>query len=86
MNKQHLHTLPKSLLTLIGEYGHACANRASDSERLHRWELLIDGIKQYAADEIASVLDYDCEDCIGMCEHGCFCKAMGAVQPGGPTA
>lgn len=28
--------------------------------------------------------DYECEDCIGMKEHGCYCKAMGALQPGGP--
>lgn len=28
---------------------------------------------------------YECEDCIGMKEHGCFCMAMGAHQPGGPT-
>lgn len=30
--------------------------------------------------------DYDCEDCIGMIEHGCYCKAVGAVAPGGPAA
>lgn len=29
-------------------------------------------------------LDYECQDCIGMREHGCYCKAMGADQPGGP--
>lgn len=28
--------------------------------------------------------DYECENCIGMIEHGCYCKAMGAVAPGGP--
>jgi hypothetical protein len=28
-------------------------------------------------------LDYECENCIGMREHGCYCKAMGARQPGG---
>jgi hypothetical protein len=28
---------------------------------------------------------YDCEDCIGMREHGCYCAAMGAAQPGGPA-
>lgn len=28
--------------------------------------------------------DYDCQDCIGMAQHGCYCKAMGAVGPGGP--
>jgi hypothetical protein len=27
---------------------------------------------------------YECEDCIGMREHGCYCQAMGARQPGGP--
>lgn len=24
---------------------------------------------------------FDCEDCIGMREHGCWCDAMGAVAP-----
>lgn len=28
-------------------------------------------------------IDYDCENCIGMIEHGCFCKANGARRPGG---
>jgi hypothetical protein len=28
--------------------------------------------------------DWDCEDCIGMKEHGCYCKAVGAVGPDGP--
>jgi len=27
---------------------------------------------------------FDCEDCIGMKEHGCYCAAVGAVAPGGP--
>ena len=29
---------------------------------------------------------YPCEDCIGMKEHGCYCKNMNAVRPGGPAA
>lgn len=29
--------------------------------------------------------DYECENCIGMIEHGCYCQAMGAVAPGGPS-
>lgn len=28
--------------------------------------------------------DYECENCIGMVEHGCYCKAMGASAPGNP--
>lgn len=29
---------------------------------------------------------YDCENCIGMPEYGCYCMAMGASAPGGgPT-
>jgi hypothetical protein len=31
-----------------------------------------------------SAPDYECEDCIGMREHGCYCQAMGAREPGGP--
>ena len=30
--------------------------------------------------------DYQCEDCIGMKDHGCYCKKMNAIQPGGPAA
>lgn len=33
-----------------------------------------------------STLDYECENCIGMIEYGCYCKAVGAVAPGGPIA
>lgn len=29
--------------------------------------------------------DYECENCIGMAEHGCYCMAMGAITPGGPA-
>lgn len=28
---------------------------------------------------------FECEDCIGMKEHGCYCAAMGATKPGGPA-
>jgi hypothetical protein len=41
-------TLPQSLLNLIGDYGMARTDGVSDVERLHRWQLLIDGIKAYA--------------------------------------
>lgn len=27
--------------------------------------------------------NYDCEDCIGMKDHGCYCLALGAYLPGG---
>ena len=40
-------------------------------------------------DELAALLPliettYDCEDCIGMIEHGCYCASQGAQVPGGP--
>jgi len=41
-------TMPQSLINLIGEYGFARTDGASEIERIHRWELLIDGIKLYA--------------------------------------
>lgn len=25
--------------------------------------------------------DYDCEDCIGMKEYGCYCMAVGCIAP-----
>lgn len=34
--------------------------------------------------EMEDIEDYECENCIGMIEHGCYCKAVGAVGPGGP--
>lgn len=27
---------------------------------------------------------WQCQNCIGMAEHGCYCSAVGAVAPGGP--
>lgn len=29
---------------------------------------------------------FECEDCIGMAAHGCYCAAIGATQPGGPLS
>ena len=26
---------------------------------------------------------YECENCIGMIEHGCFCDKLGSIAPGG---
>lgn len=26
---------------------------------------------------------FDCDDCIGMREHGCYCFAVGSLTPGG---
>lgn len=34
---------------------------------------------------VDETLDYECENCIGMIEHGCYCKSMGATAPGGPS-
>jgi hypothetical protein len=42
-------SLPQTLLDLIGEYGMARTDGVSDIERQHRWELLVEGIKQYTA-------------------------------------
>lgn len=28
--------------------------------------------------------DYECQDCIGMKAHGCYCQAVGAIASGGP--
>lgn len=30
--------------------------------------------------------DFECENCLGMPEAGCYCQAMGAIKPGGPIA
>lgn len=54
-------------------------------------DYLEDGMASEAENDIPSAdydgsdaLCYPCEDCIGMAEHGCYCKAMGAKEPGGP--
>lgn len=41
-------TLPHHLIDLIGEYGLARSDGLSEISRLHLWEQLIDGIKDYA--------------------------------------
>jgi hypothetical protein len=43
-----LPALPQSLINLIGEYGMARTDGVSYVERLHRWQLLIEGVKEYA--------------------------------------
>lgn len=43
-------TLPKELLTLIGEYGMARTDGVNDLEIQHRWLTMIEGIKIYASD------------------------------------
>ena len=57
MNK-NLPTLPKSLLDVIGEYGMARTDGASPLDVQHRWELLIAGIKDYAA-SVSAKLPWD---------------------------
>jgi len=34
--------------------------------------------------EAAAWPTFDCEDCIGMVQHGCYCSASDAVAPGCP--
>ena len=48
VEREALPLLPQSLLDLIGEYGHARTDGVSEFERIHRWGLLIAGIKDYA--------------------------------------
>lgn len=45
-------TLPQVLIDLIGEYGLARTDGVGEIERLHRWELLIAGIKDYTASQM----------------------------------
>ena len=47
-----LPILPKTLLDAIGHYGFAHADKATENERLHRWELLIAAIKDYARAQV----------------------------------
>jgi hypothetical protein len=43
-----LPVLPPELLNMIGEYGMARTDGLGDLDRIHVWELLIDGVKAYA--------------------------------------
>ena len=48
--------LPQSLLNVIGEYGLARTDGVGELERIHRWELLIAGVKEYAIEYARSRL------------------------------
>jgi len=49
-----LPILPQSLINTIGDYGMARIDGVSQMERWHRWQLLIAGIKDYAASVLAA--------------------------------
>lgn len=54
-------------------------------ERMRGIEAKIDRV----ADDLRKVLDsipplYECENCIGMIEHGCYCQSQGCPAPGVP--
>jgi hypothetical protein len=65
---RELPTLPQSLINLIGEYGFARTDGASEIERIHRWELLIDGIKLYAGSYAEEAVRLEREACVAICE------------------
>ena len=65
---RELPTLPQSLINLIGEYGFARTEGASEIERIHRWELLIDGIKLYAGSFAEEAVRLERERCAEICE------------------
>lgn len=46
--ERELPPLPQTLIDLIGNYGLARSDGASEPERLHRWQLVLDSIKAYA--------------------------------------
>jgi hypothetical protein len=54
--EKNMPPLSQSLLNLIGEYGHARSDRESEAEIIYRWQTLIGGIKEYAANVLASHL------------------------------
>lgn len=49
--------LPRELLDQLGEYGMARTDGVSPVEINHRWAQVIDGIKRYAASQVAPVQD-----------------------------
>lgn len=52
-----LPMLPPSLLNTIGEYGMARTDRVSELTVQYRWEMLIAGIKDYAAEQVRAAID-----------------------------
>lgn len=49
-------------------------------------ESIVTALQLYLCNQaMAEVEDYECENCIGMIEHGCYCKSLGAPAPGGPA-
>lgn len=74
-----LPILPKSLLNTIGEYGMARTDRVTPIEITHRWEMLIAGIKDYAA----SVRDAATQTAKAAPEGVSAPKALCAVCGGG---
>lgn len=41
--------------------------------------------EQELIDHVNSLPYYECENCIGMIEYGCYCRAHNAIAPGGPS-
>ena len=48
--------------------------------------LELDGekLRQLTGEDHGPIFIYECENCLGMPEHGCYCQAVGAIAPGGP--
>lgn len=67
---------------LADAYKIAVARQAEQA----RLETKLNLVLAELADTLALLAPpYECEDCIGMKEHGCYCLTMGALQPGGPA-
>jgi hypothetical protein len=62
-------TLPSGLLALIGEYGMARTDGASQVETLFRWEQLIGGVKVYAREYAVLAVKQEREACAKLCDE-----------------
>lgn len=75
-----LHKIEAAIVTLLsGDVGRQTLakltqGQGTDTEDGRAWMAAAEIVKQ----------NYQCEDCIGMKDYGCYCKSVGAIQPGGP--
>lgn len=66
-----------------------CVLLGEDLERSRKLEeklnKLLDDLRWIMLSVNVPTADYECENCIGMIEHGCYCKSQGCPAPGVPA-
>lgn len=81
-----LPTLPQPLLDAIGEYGLARTDGVSEIERVHRWEVLISLVKDYAGAIQLATWKVAMEYAAGLCDEQEALSRSAADRTSGSTA